>query len=301
MAMCRKVYSVAYINFQRWKSDIRVWLIFAFLGVFLIKELEGFREYGMDTGMQCTAFLLPILFNSTMISIGTMKMMLYLGCILLLCDAPFIYKATPYVILRSHRESWWMGESLYIVLTTFLYTVLITVVSTLVVLPVATFGESWGGVVSAFAYGSGGVEYIFLKEQYDIFVAIPKATMGHLYPAGAQMYTFLTVWASFIFLGLLQYLVSLISKSMFLGFSCAGVLVFLDPILKTLSETNRLRWVTKLSPVCWVSTNALQIADDSKVLTIPFVIVAFVILIAILVLAIRMVSKRIMIEVRGEV
>ncbi len=192
----------------------------------------------MDSGTQCTAFLLPILFNTLNISIGTMKMMLYLGCILLLCDAPFIYKATPYMVLRSHRESWWMGECLYIILTTYLYTAFITLVSTVVVLPVATFGESWGGVISAFGFASGGVEERILPGQYDIFVAIPKASIGQLYPAGAQMYTFLTVWGSFIFLGLLQYLVSLVSKKYVFGICVCSIFVFLDPILNSLSGAN---------------------------------------------------------------
>lgn len=301
MAMFRKTWYIAYINFRRWKSDLRVWLIFAFLGVFLIQEIKGLTEYGLETGTQCTAFLLPILFHSTMISIGTMKMMLYLGCILLLCDAPFVYKATPYMVLRSQRESWWMGECLYIILTTFLYTAFITLVSTLVVLPVATFGESWGGVISALRYGSEGVEGGILAQQYGIYLIIPKNTLGYLYPAGAQMYTFLTVWVSFIVLGLLQYLVSLVSKSMFLGFACTGVLVFLDPILKTLSESSMFRWATRLSPVCWSSTEALEMVDDSKVLTIPYVVSMFAILIVVLLVAIHMVSRKIMIEVRGEV
>lgn len=301
MAMCKKIWSIAYINFQRWKSDLRVWLIFAFLGVFLVQEIKGFTEYGIETGTQCTAFLLPVLFNTLNISIGTMKMMLYLGCILLLCDAPFIYKITPYMVLRSHRESWWMGECLYIIMVTFLYLVFITVVSTLVVLPVATFGESWGEVISAFGFGSDGIPPRELSGKYEVFLAVPMETIGQFYPAGAQMYTFLTAWASFVFLGILQYLVSFVSKSMFLGVASAAIFVFLDPIFNELSSGGMFYWTTKLSPVCWVSTDLLQLADDSKVLTIPYVITMFAILIVALLFAIRMASKKIMIEVRGEV
>jgi len=154
MAMCRGIYSVARINFQRWKSDQRIWIIFIFIGTLLVHELWGLTQYGLDKQVQCTGFVLPIVFHSGYISVGFLKTMLYLGGILLLCDAPFIYQATPYMVLRAKRECWWLGECFYILGTTFLYTLFILVVSTLVVLPVATFGDTWGGVIQGFAFGN---------------------------------------------------------------------------------------------------------------------------------------------------
>lgn len=302
MDLFRSAGAITYTNFMRWKSDLKVWLIFGFLTIHLVQELKGLTEFGLEYGEQCTAYLLPMLFDSPHISVGTMKMMLYLGGILLLCDAPFIYQNTPYMVVRSRRESWWMGECLYILCTTFLYTSFIVLISTLVILPVATFGESWGGVVSAFAFGRESIAPITFNRQYDVYIGMPTSAVNYLYPAGCQVYLFFTVWASLFWLGLLQYLISLKSKNIFLGFAVASVFVFLDPILNCLTIMGDVfRWVQVLSPVCWTSVVSLQIVEINSPLTIPFVVGMLAFLILATLFAIRMISKKIIIEVRGEV
>lgn len=301
MVMCRSVWSIAKINFQRWKYDHRIWIIFAFVGILLVQNLKSLTAYGMDADLKCTGFLLPVLFHGGVISICVMKTMLYLACLLLLCDAPFIYQSTPYMVLRSRRECWWMGECLYILLTTLLFTVFITVVSTAVVLPVATFGESWGEVLQGLAYGSTEMNARELAIYYGYSMGIPYDTIGYLYPSGAQLYTFFAVWISFFILGLLQYIVSLCSKSSFLGFVAAGAFVFLDPIFNDISISSFFKWVQALSPVCWVSTDSLKLVDVREFLTIPYIVTMFLVLLVVLLVAIRSVSKKIMIEVRGEV
>lgn len=301
MVMYKKAYSVAKINFQRWKNDQRVWIIFIFVGVLLVRELWGLTRYGLDEQLECTGYLLCIVFNGGKISVGFLKTMLYLGCLLLLCDAPFIYQITPYVVLRSRRESWWMGECLYILAATFLYTFFILLVSTLVVLPVATFGDSWGKVIQDFAFGNSSTLPRALSAYYNVGVTVPLATIGYLYPSGAQFYTFFSVWASFFVLGLLQYLVSLVSRSMFFGFASAGIFVLLDPILNELSVAEYFQWVQMLSPVSWVNTNSLRMVDRDAFLTIPYVVTMFVVLIVVLLLAVRTANRRVIVEVRGEV
>ena len=54
----RKVWSVALTNLQRWKNDHRIWLMFVFIGIFIVNELNGFVAYGLDTGEKCTAYML---------------------------------------------------------------------------------------------------------------------------------------------------------------------------------------------------------------------------------------------------
>lgn len=300
MAICKSMCSVMRMNFYRWRYDRRIWIIFLFMGLVIIQELKGYTEYGLDSGEQCTGFLLPVLYLSGSFGIGVMKTMLYLGCMLILCDAPFMYQSTPYVILRSRRDSWWMGECTYILLATLLYTIFVVVISTVTVLPIATFGDSWGGVLRDFAYGNGEMYAGDLNKYYNIHLISPTDAMGYLYPVGAQMFTFFSVWASYFFLGLLQYLISLISKSKFLGFVSAAVLIFLDPIIYGISDNVYLRWMLKLTPVTWVDVNNLYMWQE-PVLSIPYIAMMFGVLILFLLLLIRMVSKKVVIEVRGEV
>lgn len=300
----RKVISVTRINFGRWKGEQRIWIIFAFIGLLVVHAIRPFAQYGLDTGKECTGYLLPILFYEGDVSTAGMKMFLYMGCLFLLCDAPFIYRITPYMVVRSRKECWWMGECLYIFVTTLFYTVFITAISTLAILPVATFGDDWGEVIQAFAFGDGQMNTSELIENYASFewsMGIPQETIGYLYPSGAQFYTFITVWASFFVLALLQYLISLVSKSMVIGSVVSAVFVFLSPLLNNWAKASSFAWVQMLSPVCWVTTNSLKLVDESRYLTIPYIVTMFIVLILLLLFAIRMASKKIMVEVRGEV
>ncbi len=292
----RKIWSIALTNLQRWKSDQRIWLIFFFTGILIVNEFKGFVAYGLDAGEKCTAYMLPVLFDSSYVSIGVVKTLLFLCGLFLLCDAPFLYRNTPYMIMRSSREGWWMGECLYILLATFLYVAFLAVIAMVAVLPVIQFGDAWGGVLERFIN-----EDTEFKTLYDVYLSVPFATQGVLFPSGAQMYTFLTVWATLWILGMIQYLVNLVTKSMFWGFACAGIFIFLDPILNVLAISPYFEWVHMLSPVCWVTTDALHLVDNGQYLSMTYVICMLIALIVILLFAIRTVSKKVVIEVRKEV
>ena len=300
MDICKKIWFVNRINFGRWKNDRRIWIIFFFVAILLIQELRGFTQYGLDTGEKCTAYLLALLFSTPSVSIGSMKMLLYFGCLLMLCDAPFMYQNTLYVVLRSRRNCWWMGECLYILLSTFLYICFITLISTIVILPVATFGESWGEVARNLTYGLVGMNPSEVVAKYKIYLDFPVDSLGYLLPLGVQFYTFFTVWISFLVLGLIQYLVSLVSRSNFLGFVSAGVFVCLDPILGLNTLPSSLRWVQIFSPVCWTCTDNLKMVNQHNFLTIPVVVVMFVVFIVLLLLGIWWFSQRVMITTRKD-
>lgn len=292
----RKIWSVSLINVQRWKNDQRIWMIFFFLGIFVFNELKGFTAYGLDAGERCTAYMLPVLFDSTIIGIGSMKTLLFLGGLILLCDAPFLYRNTPYVIMRSNRNCWWMGECCYILTASFIYVAFLAIVSAVTVLPVIQFGDGWGGVLERFVNGDSDI-----RQLYNVHVSVPFATQGVLFPSGAQLYTFATVWIVLWILGMIQYVVNLVTKSMFWGLACAGMFVFLDPILNLLLSPGDYEWLQMLSPVSWVSTDLLHLVDNEKYLSMTYIVSMLLILSILLLFIIRMVSKKITIEIHREI
>lgn len=58
-------------------------------------------------------------------------MMLFLGVVLLFCDAPFIEDEQPYIMLRSGRRIWFIGQMLYIVVASVLYLIVLYFISVL--------------------------------------------------------------------------------------------------------------------------------------------------------------------------
>ena len=138
MDYCRSVLAVAGANFRRLKRDARVWFIFVFTALLIHYYLRPVINYGIDTGTKAPIYIMELLFCSATISVKAPKILFYIGMLCLLCDAPFFYPLKPYIIMRSKRTAWCVGECIYIVGMALLYAAFILIVSSLMILPIGT-------------------------------------------------------------------------------------------------------------------------------------------------------------------
>lgn len=292
MGLFKKSLAVTSIDFNCWRQDFRVKFILLFTALIIFNTLKPVLQYGLDNGAVSTPFLLPLMFGATDISIGTPKIYFHVGLILLLCDAPFYYPITPYTIMRSKRSAWCIGTCLYIAMVSLVYIAFITICAALVAVPILSLRDSWDGAAADLIYGTAKISKEQLAQQYPAIISI--AVVKYLYPSGATLYTFLTAWASFTFLGMILYLVSLISKNVLWGLAASGAIVFLDPILTWFAYPKNY-WLQYFSPVCWTSAESLDSVQAHRALTIPTVAALYVILLVLAFVLIYRKSKKIMI------
>lgn len=292
MGLFKRSMAVTSINFNCWKHDFRVKFILLFTALIVFDSLKAVFQYGFDNGISSTPLLLPLLFGSTEISIKAPKIYFHIGMILLLCDAPFYYPITPYAIMRSKRSGWCIGTCLYIAVVSFVYIAFITICAALVAVPILSLRDSWDGAAADLIYGTSQLNKAQLAQLYS--TSIPIAVVKYLYPSGATLYTFLTAWASFTLLGMILYLVSLISRNVLWGLAVSGALICLDPILTWLAFP-KYYWLQYFSPVCWTSVESLDAVQAHRALTIPAISALYVILLLASFVAIYYQSKRIMI------
>lgn len=297
MVWFKSVTAVVSINFHRWKRDYRIWLIFAFTAVLIIEYLRGYTGYGMAEGKKVTFCLLPLLYIPTEVAVRAPKMLFHVGFLLLLCDSPFLHPTAPYMILRSGKKKWWMGECLYIISVAFFYMSFIALVSTLVSLPAVTWENDWGQAVTDFVFGSREMSTDEILERHFLSIPTPENTVKFLYPFASEGYTFLTGWGTFTILGLLLYLISILQKNVLVGMGVAGVLIFLDPVLTFLGYPNKY-WMQAFSPVCWTSVESLNVSSSKYFISVPFVLIMYPLLILVLLILIGWRSRKVMIEVR---
>ena len=154
MGLFKRSMAVTSINFNCWRRDFRVKFILLFTALIVFNTLKPVLQYGLDNGAVSTPLLLPLLFGSTEISIGTPKICFHVGLILLLCDAPFYYPITPYAIMRSKRSGWCIGTCLYIAAVSLVYIAFITVCAALVAVPILSLRDSWDGAAADLIYGT---------------------------------------------------------------------------------------------------------------------------------------------------
>ena len=286
----RRSLSVARMNFYHSMRDIRWLFVLSMILFIVIQYIRPYTEFGIDNNLRCTWCLLPLIMQSNYASISDPKIILHVGLILLLCDAPFFRETTPYVLLRAKRGGWWKGECLYIGGTALLYIAFIVIVSTVAILPVISFKNSWNGIPETFLFGNDDYssdQLSYMLPHYDI----PELVIRYLYPAGTQFYLFLTCWASFTVLGLTMYLFSLLGKNSRVGIAAAIFVTMLDPVIN-FAITNDTYWLAAFSPVSWCSVDRLNFLREEYFLSQKFTFTAYSLLIVTMLFFIRCVSGR---------
>jgi len=299
MDLYKRASAVAMLNLCSWLKDNRVRFLFLCIGCYVTVKLWPLTSYCMQAEKTMTPWLLPILFKSDSVSINLMKTILHIGMLLLFCNAPFLFPATPYIVLRSNRSGWWIGECLYIIEAALIYTVFLAVIALGIAMPVISFEPDWGTGLRELMIGNMEQSAEEIRTTYKLYITPGK--MGYyLDPLKTQIYTFLTSWASFSVLGLLMYLISLLQRRATIGMIVGGILIFLDPVIYSVNVMRKEKlWIDLLSPVCWTDAGLLKDIHINNFLTIAIVAGMYVLLIVLLCIGIAMVSRRVIIEATG--
>ncbi len=165
-------FSIALHNFKKWAVNPRLYILLLIEVLYLHSRLSPVGELCVRTGYKVTPYLLPFLLDE-----GSAVMMLFLGVVLLFCDAPFIEDEQPYIMLRSGRRIWFIGQMLYIVVASVLYLIVLYFISVLVLLPHIEWSAEWGKLLSTFsqtsAAGQNGISIPFARVITARFDPIP--------------------------------------------------------------------------------------------------------------------------------
>ena len=87
--------------------------IFFRLSISALNTFTNFR-FLFEVRYSITPYLFPFIMSDS-----NSVLLFTLGIVLLLCDAPFIEEDQPYIILRSGRKLWTLGQMLYMCIATF--------------------------------------------------------------------------------------------------------------------------------------------------------------------------------------
>ncbi len=277
---------IARQNLAEWKKNDRILVLLILTAMLICIYIGKLPVYAVTHDQKNTLFLMPLLFTEAVNANGLLKVLLFFGTILLFCNAPFVDEHKYFLILRTRRSGWWLGEILYVAAGSFCYTLEIFLISTLLALPSASIGQGWGeSILTAF---DASVE-IYL--QVFTGVSLPPELIVNAAPETAVCYTFFAVWLVMILLGLVIYCMNLYSGKNWPGVAVAVFLVVLDPVLQY-TQTIYNTYNLLLSPVSWSSMENLQKYSGSGMLTVPYIAAAGLGLAALLILLIARKSKR---------
>jgi len=234
------------INFRKWSSNARIYTLAALTITFLLWLLSGLSQYVSAIDVSITPWVFPhILSNPTVI-------MVY-GCFvtLLFCDAPFIDKYMPFVVIRSGRLNWLLGQLMYIILSGLIFTMLFFVVSLIALIPNLSFSLEWGTVLKTLSINP---EAAF---DYRVMIFVNENIIRMFSPLKALFISLGLFWLVSVFIGVLIFCFNGVIRKMS-GLVAAGTLVFISYFSVYLGSLLFGIGIYYFSPLSWSSISYLD-------------------------------------------
>lgn len=248
--MFRKALLIAAYSIRQRVADPRIISLFILMTVFIWNDLSVIDAFAGGAGVKTNPLIFPF-YSSDPVK----QLILLAGVIFLFSDAPFINKNQPYVIIRSKRRAWVMGQILYVVIASAIYFLILMGVSILILLPNATFATNgWGKIVNTLARTGAGAEI-------NLQFGIAEKITTYYSPLKAFCLSFFLNWGVASFLGLLTFLINL-KVNRTLGLVAGATVLFFDLLI-----TNALPYsFYHFSPV---SLSRLTVLDPTGVSIYP--------------------------------
>lgn len=269
--MVKKICSIAIYSLRQWISNPRIISLFIFMSIFVWKDVEVIGDLTVITGIRTNPLIFPFFSDDPV-----KQLILLAGIVFLFSDAPFLNKNQPFIVIRSKRIPWVIGQILYIVMASAVYFFVLMLVSILTLLPNGTFAtDGWGKIINTLCQTNAG-------SQINLQFGISKEILSFYEPFEAFTLSFLLNWGVAAFIGLILFLINL-KFSRMIGLVVAGGLLFFDLLVtNVLSPT----WY-HFSPV---SLSRLGVLDAMEVSQFPTISYAFLFFgISILVLSILLI------------
>jgi hypothetical protein len=218
-----------------------------------------------------------------------MIIILFICAVVLFCDAPFIDEQQPYVIIRSDKICWALGQILYVVLSGLIFAVFIFISVCINLIGVINFSSDWGKIIGTLAQTNAGT-------QFNSYISFDYSIMVNYSSIEATFITILLVWAVSVFLGLLMFLINTHLNNI-IGPVVAFVLVLAQYFLPII----RVDVLYYFSPVSWVNLKNIDIKGISIYPNFEYISTALCIGIITLIILIVFSYKKCEIKTRVEI
>lgn len=142
MANIKRVFMVWRYQTTLLFQDKKFYLMLIMLFLYTRSNLEPIRYFSDTVGVGVTPFTFAILMNGMLFPV-----IILIGFLFLICDAPFIQQGYLFLVARSGKIMWGIGECLFLFTTSFLYAIIIYLFSVINLAPDIEWGSEWGKAI----------------------------------------------------------------------------------------------------------------------------------------------------------
>ncbi len=147
-----QILKVCRYHFSRWRNNKRVMMSFLLAGIISFLLTEKVMNFSLDNQTALQLFE-PFVW---VYGDGESILLCAMAAILLFADMPFLDGAVPYYLVRIKVRTWVLGQILYIISATFLYTLFTLLVTCLFCLKNAFIGNMWSPTAALLGYSKYG-------------------------------------------------------------------------------------------------------------------------------------------------
>lgn len=243
MTNLKTIWLCAQINFRKWPVSPRMYTLAAIIAAFSIWVFSWISDYADAVGVAATPWVFPFLLTAPILIpiYGSLTMLLF-------CDAPFTDSHTPFLVIRTSRRNWAIGQLLYIVLAGFVYSIFFVLMSMLSLIPNIQFSADWGTVLKTIAFDPSSPS----KYGITALAIIGGSVMSMFEAIPATLISFGLFWLVSVFIGVLIFCFNVVIGGAS-GLIAAGFLTFLAYFSIFVGRISFGNIIYYVSPVSWGS------------------------------------------------
>lgn len=262
------------INYKKWFTNYKIWIAAMLLVIFTQTYTKDFYSFAKQLDVKIAPWLLPFITNQKYL-----KILFYLPLLLIFCDAPFIDNNQPYVIVRSKRFYWNLGQLFYIFSAVVIYFIFLLLLTVILNAPVIEYNMGWGKALSTISHTSAA-------NSMKLNIGVSSSVLRYFSPLQAMWFTMLLLCLCGVFLGMLIYVINSMTGNKTIGIFVASFFLILDSVV---ISDSRLWW---FSPVTWSAVDKIAVGGNSPFPSFTYVLVMYIVLIGTLSILSFIVSKK---------
>lgn len=234
-----KALRVSIYQLHRFTSTFRIPAVLVMIGCFLLENLRAVLEFSRAVEVPVTPYAFPHLTNDFIC-----QMVIMAGAVVIFCDAPFEGKGTQYMLTRTGKFSWALGQICYIILMSFLYVTFIFFLSVMPFWRDLELSAEWGKIWGTLAKTNAGM-------QFGVSFAVTEYMVSHFQPLQALFLSLILEWACVVWIGLVIYALNLLTLRP-VGTISGAFIILLDICI----ANDWVNWANRFSPITLAQINS---------------------------------------------
>lgn len=122
--------------------DIKTFVVLLVLMFYMRSILEPVNNFLISVNVKSHPYVFPILMSDYIVPVVVM-----IGYLILICDAPFIKRGYLFIVARSGKVCWALGEILFLLTYAMSYAFMILIYTIINLLPNVEWGTDWGKAI----------------------------------------------------------------------------------------------------------------------------------------------------------